>query len=181
MTDINISPFTNLKYDINFDFVSFANLPAYYRHLVNFQILQVLHSSKQTHFDNVFKNDRYALMTETYVSNSRLAMESYINDFFQTTGIEIVNSQKLLDDTILYRQGEIGDISSENTYLFRKDEIIDTEDNTYLFSLSEVQFDADFYVNVPSSLLTTGVTIEQISAFVDKYKSVGTIYKVNVV
>lgn len=183
MTDINISPFTNLKYDIDFDYMSFANLPSYYRHLVNFRILQTLASSKQIHFDNVFKDDRYNLMTETYVSNSRLALESYINDFFDVTGIEIINSQTLLDITILYRQGEIGDISDENTYLYTKDELPDPEDvrNTHLFNLSEVQFDADYYVNVPSILITNGLTVAQISAFLDKYTSIGTIYQVNVV
>lgn len=183
MTDINISPFTNLKYDIDFNYTSFANTPSYYRHLVNFRILQVLASSKQIHFDNVFKEDRYKLMTETYVSNSRLALESYINDFFNVTGIEIVNSQTLLEQTILYRIAEAGDIGDQQVYLYNKTELPDPVDinNTHLFNLAEVQFEADFFVNVPAILITNGLTVAQISAFIDKYKSVGTIYQVNVV
>jgi hypothetical protein len=180
---IDISPVTNLEYIIDFDYVAFANLPTYYRRLINFRILQVINSSKQTHFDNTFKNDKDILYTQTYVSNSRLSLEAYINDYFNTTGITIVNSQKLLEDVILYRdQFEIGDISSNQTYLYQIDELLDPEDelNTHLYNKLEVNLDSDFYVNVPSSLLLT-ITQKQIEAFVEKYKSVGTIYQIVIV
>lgn len=179
---IDISPVTNLEYIIDFDYVAFANLPTYYRRLINFRILQVIGSSKQTHFDNTFKNDKDILYTQTYVSNSRLSLEAYINDYFNTTGITIVNTQKLLEDVILYRANEIGDISSNQTYLYQIDELLDPEDelNTHLYNKLEVNLDSDFYVNVPSSLLLT-TTQKQIEAFVEKYKSVSTIYQIVIV
>lgn len=177
------SPFTGLSYLVNHNFIAYVNLPSYYRYIENFKILQSVSEANQIFWNNVFLNNRDDLNIEAQVFGSRMCLEAFLNSLFDITnkGIEIVNSQQVLNQIILYNKQEAQSTSFEDTYLFNKSEIIDDSLKTYLYNQPELGNNWDFAVYVPISVINNGFTISQIRAVVDTYSELGNIYEVIII
>ena len=109
-----------------------------------------------------------------------MVLECWLNEYFKTTGIEIVNTFSTFENTYIYRDTEIGDIADSNQYLYRDGEAL-LSDQVYLFNQSEVNTDFDFVVNVPAALINGGVTIQSIKSVVNKYKYMGVTFEVVII
>ncbi len=179
--DINLSPFTGLDYRLDNSFIAFNLLPQYYRHLVNYRMVQTVANGSQLFWDNKFLPERFDFSQQLNITGQTIVLEAYLNEIFDFTErrIEIINAQTLLNPIFIYKNGEEGNVGNLGNFIYNKDELTDFDvQNSYLYKKKEVVLDYDFEVKVPNELITLGLDINNLKSIVDKYKTVGTIYNV---
>lgn len=169
--------FTNLSYDIDFDIFVFDNLPIKFRKVKIFTYLQVMMSSIKTSY-NKFLADRDSILKLQNVNGQTIVLEKYLQTIFQNTGIYIENSGSLAQTKYLFKPEETPqELDETNLYDEAEFDLQPNDRKTYLSSKSEIESGVDFIVYVPLVLLQF-TPISQIEGIINRYKFVGTIYRV---
>jgi len=115
----------------------------------------------------------------TAANGQTIKLEKLLNDLFDPidTGILIENIGSNFRSFIIYKDGEQPSIGND-TYIYQRSEIIPPSGTQkYLYNKSEVEVNEDFTVLIPSAIYPI-LNIGQIEAVLNKYKFVGTIYKI---
>lgn len=169
--------YTNLSYDVDWDIFIFDNLPVKFRQVKIFKYLSVVFNGVKESY-NKFIQDREDVLILQNVNGQTIVLEKYLQDLYGDSGIYIENSGSLAQTKYLYKPSETPQ-ELEETNLYDSVEFatqpIDRQ--TYLSSKSEIETGVDFIVYVPF-LTLQNLRVSQIEAVVDKYRFVGTIYKV---
>lgn len=170
---------TNLSFLLNYNKIVFDLLPKRYRTITVFKFLLSSISSLTRFWNNNFLVYRENSLKEIRINCQTIVLEHYLNYFFNQTDIQIINTSYTIQLTYLYNKNEVGNAVAP-VYIYNRDETPSTS-QVYLYTKSEVVVDVDFTVKVPLSLLSTGVTQQQIRAIVDKYIPLGVVYKIEII
>jgi hypothetical protein len=173
------SELTGVSYIIKYERLVFDLLPKRYRKIKFYKYLLSSVYSLFKYWKFYFLPYRESSLREIRINSSTIVLEHWLNYTFNRTDIEIINSGFVASLTYIYRKGEVGDASNQNSYIYRKGETNPTP-QIYTFTKAEVALDTDFVVKIPQALLNTGVTQNQILAIVDKYVALGVTYKIEV-
>ncbi len=120
---------------------------------------------------------RCQLLFESAANGQTIKLERFLNILFDNVdrGIIIENTLINFDTLYLYRRGEQPSAGDES-FLYNRDET-PLGNQEYLFQKDEVELSVDFIVKVPSSIYSI-INLGELAAIVDKYKFVGTKYKI---
>ena len=120
---------------------------------------------------------RCEMLFQSAANGQTIILERFLNMMFDNIdrGIVIENTLSNFDTLFLYRKGETPSAGDES-YIYREGET-PIGNQEYLFNKSEVELSVDFIVKVPSSIYNI-INLGQLAAIVDKYKFVGTKYKI---
>lgn len=116
---------------------------------------------------------------QTAANGQTIVLEKFLNVLFDPIdqGIIIENIGSKFRSLIIYNEGERPSVGND-TFIYNKSEIIPIGGTQkYLFKKSEVEVNEDFIVRIPE-VIYASLNIGQISAVIDKYKFVGTVYKI---
>ncbi len=120
---------------------------------------------------------RCQLLFQSAANGQTIKLERFLNMLFDDVdrGIIIENTLINFDTLYLYRRGEQPSAGDES-FLYNRDET-PLGNQEYLFQKDEVELSVDFIVKVPSSIYSI-INLGELAAIVDKYKFVGTKYKI---
>jgi hypothetical protein len=176
-----ISPTKNVSYKVNFPRLVFDLLPIKLRKRKFFNLLCALVAPLRELNDS-FLNYIDQIEYEMSITGETAVLERHLRNYYTNEGINIVNTSYIFQQFYLYSRSEIGDTSNSNNYLYRKSETLaNPEEQVYISSKSSADVAYDFKVEIPNELIAGGVTIPEVEAIVNKYRSLGTIFKVEVV
>ncbi len=120
---------------------------------------------------------RCELLFQSAANGQTIILERFLNMLFDDIdrGIIIENTLSNFETLYLYRRGEQPSVGDES-FLYQKGEF-PLGNQEYLFNKDEVELSVDFIVKVPSAIYGI-INLGQLAAIVDKYKFVGTKYKI---
>lgn len=183
-----ISEFTGVSYGLDHDILLFQLLPSKYRNVKIYRYIQSSWQSLKNFWNNTFLVDREKIQTEIRITGQRMILEAWLRVVYGNCSINIVNQAAELDLIYLYRNGETGDIL-DDTFIFRQSEYgtngtagfpNTADDQEYVLTRSEAIPDVDFIVEIPSLVINSGISSNEIEAIVDRYKFMGTTYKIEI-
>jgi hypothetical protein len=172
------SHLTGVSYEIDSDKWLFQLLPPKFSKGNSFKYIRCIFNALNT-FHNRFLKERVQYLKEIRITGQKMILEKWLNDYFKTEGIVIINGNSVFTNTYLYQMGESGDVD-DDTFLYQQGET-PLSDQVYLFTIPEAIPDFDFKVEVPSQLINSGVSVREIEAVVDRYKYMGVTYEVLIV
>lgn len=186
-----LSEFTGVDYNLNHDKLLFQLLPSVYRNTRIYRYIQSAWQSLKNFHQSTFLPDREVLLTEIRVTGQKMVLEAWLRVFYGNCDINIINQLSELDIMYLYRKGESGDVA-DDTYIFRHSEIGDAttsgsgfpnteDDQEYILRREEAIPDVDFIVEIPAIVINSGISNSEIEAIIDRYKYMGTTYRIEII
>lgn len=126
-----------------------------------------------------FLQVRFQALFETAANGQSLSLELFLNMLFDPNDrtITIVNILSNFETMYLYQSDETPAAGDESFLYNRSEPIPPSGNQEYIFNRSEIEASEDFIVKIPTALYVT-LTISQVAAIVDKYKFVGTKYRI---
>lgn len=168
------------KYEINKEFLIFANMLTHLRKVKRLSLynalLDPINTNQETFLSKVVKINK-----DLSINFQTGLFEYLLNEMLEGgTSVKIENANFRQLDLYRYNLNE----NEDDVFITYLDEPIATEDEQYVFYLSERGSDYDFLVKIPISILDLSSTdqvdkdkISQIHAFIKKYKFAGKRYK----
>lgn len=173
------SHLTGVSYDIFIDKLLSNLLPTIYRTESVFNYIRCIFNTLNLFWYNQFITTRIDLIQETRVNGTKIVLEKWLREYFDNNLINIVNSTSEVDLTYIYQEDEAGSIQ-DNSYIYLRGES-PLSDQVYIFKKSEAIVEFDFIVEIPSDVISSGNSITEIKAIVDKFKYMGTSYEIVVI
>ena len=164
---------TGISNVINYRFLIFNLLPVRYRKNKLFSILSVISSQLYKFWTYNFRSYRLNTLLLMRINGQKIILQKYLNDYFQSTGIYIINNFNNINFIFLYKISENNPI-----YLFKQNEILETP---VYFNRKEETFSTfSFTVYIPSAVIAIYPQY-QIEYIVNKYKDASMTYNVVII
>tara|TARA_R110000765_G_scaffold3205_2_gene10012 strand:+ start:1903 stop:2442 length:540 start_codon:yes stop_codon:yes gene_type:complete len=169
--------YPKLSYEVDWELFIFDNLPVKFRQVKIYAYLSTVFNSVNTYYKEFLKQrDGYLKLQN--VNGQTMVLEAYLQDYFQDATIYIENSGSFAQSKHLYKPSETPqELEETNLYDEAEFNIQPIDRKTYLFSKSEISSGVDFTVFVPLTILQF-TPISQIEGIIERFRFVGTIYKV---
>jgi hypothetical protein len=170
---------TGVSYNIDYDRLVWDLLPKRYRQIKLYRYLQCIMYSLRRFWFNNFLVYREKSLREIRINSQTIVLQKWLNYLFGRNDIQIVNISFIAEPVYIYRKGEIGDATNDNTYTFNIAEAGTAglgDDHVYIYRRTETEVSYDFKVRVPLALFTTGITEQQIKSIIDRYVALGVTY-----
>jgi len=164
---------SNFSYGTNYTDILWNLLPNKFKtERIYYFISLAFRQIEKQHLE--FLEYRDAVITSQLFDGTTLKLTRYLNGFFNSEDIYIVNVSNNLQHQALFKKSENiqGDVQ---TYLSSESE--NSTDDTYLYSHEEVEGLVSFIVYVPQYILDQ-LGVESIKKEVEKYRNAGTTYTV---
>ena len=169
--------FPKLSYEVDWELMIFDNIPVKFREIIIYTYLATIFNSVNTYYTQFLK-DRDEYLKLQNVNGQTIVLEAYLQDYFQENSIYIENSSLFAETRYLFKPTETPQVLDEvNLYDQPEFDTVPSVDKTYLFSKAEVDSGYDFIVYVPFTVLQF-TSIAQIEGIIERYRFVGTTYKV---